>query len=190
MKEKFRSWRVWTMNRPCSWKDLATDINQALRDKTSHHQVLTEAAPTSHWIQIHLRVFSTKSGLMCSCIWDAELKRATSDCPSNNLDLHPGLHPRCMSTVSSFLRAPVFVEHILQLPPYCCSSHIFYLRMGLNLWTCTELHQSNTSKKPEAWSDYQSVMTIYWMVINSILNYFHETVSTKICKNAAHFIRP
>lgn len=38
--------------------------------------------------------------------------------------------------------------------------------------------------------DYQSVMKMYWMVINSIFNYFHETVSTKMCKNAAHFIRP
>lgn len=60
------------------------------------------------------------------------------------------LHPRLrshytsahMPTVFSFLRDPVFMEHILQLVPYCCYSLISRLGFGLNLCSATELNQS------------------------------------------------
>lgn len=57
------------------------------------------------------------------------------------------LHPCCwsahtMSTVSSVHGAPVFIDHIQQLLPYCRYSLISRSRVGLHLWTSTELHQS------------------------------------------------
>lgn len=65
---------------------------------------------------------------------------------SKNLDVYINSYPCCISAhvnSLSFLWAPVFIGHILQLVPYCCYSLISRPRMGLNLWTSTELHQSN-----------------------------------------------